>query len=50
MEILNWAKENGFITFGILSFVISNQWKALQELRDNPELVPIAQTSIYTDE
>ena len=44
MEILNWAKENGFITFGILSFVISNQWKALQELRDNPELIPVARS------
>ena len=44
MEILDWAKENGFITFGILSFVVSNQWKSLQELRDNPELIPIARS------
>ena len=25
MEILKWAKDNGHLNFGILSFVISNQ-------------------------
>lgn len=37
MEILNWAKENGKITSGILDFVISQQWIALKQLRDNPQ-------------
>lgn len=44
MDILQWAKDNNFITFGLLSFVISNQWNALKELRDNPDIAPIAQS------
>jgi hypothetical protein len=44
MEILEWAKENNMINFGITSFVVNNQWKALKELRDNPDLAPIATT------
>ena len=44
MEILEWAKENNMINFGITSFVVNNQWKALKELRDNPNLAPIATT------
>lgn len=39
MGILNWAKENNLLNFGILNFVISNQWNNLKELRDNPEMV-----------
>ena len=50
MEILNWAKENNLLNFGILNFVISNQWNNLKELRDNPEMVPIYQDSILTDD
>lgn len=50
MDILTWAKENNFVSFGILNFVISNQWIALKELRDNPEMVPVSQNSIYLDE
>lgn len=41
MDILSWAKDNGLINFGILSFVVNNQWKSLKELRDNPEIAPI---------
>lgn len=50
MEILEWSKENGHLNFGILSFTISHQWEMLKELRDNPEIAPISQTSIYLDE
>lgn len=50
MDILNWAKENNYINFGILNFTISRQWENLKQLRDNPELAPISQTSIYLDE
>ena len=50
MDILDWAKDSGHINFGITSFVINHQWDALEELRNNPELAPISQTSIYTDE
>jgi len=50
MEILNWSKENGYLNFGILSFVISHQWESLKILRDNPEIAPISQNSIYIDE
>ena len=50
MVILNWAKENNLLNFGILNFVISNQWNNLKELRDNPEMVPIYQDSILTDD
>lgn len=50
MEILEWAKENHHLNFGILNFVISHQWTALKELRDNPELAPISTNSIYTDD
>ena len=45
LNILNWAKDNNFLNFGILSFVISNQWNMLKELRDNPEIAPIASTN-----
>lgn len=50
LDILNWSKENGYLNFGILSFVISRQWESLKQLRDNPEIAPISQTSIYLDE
>ncbi len=50
MDILRWSKENGYITFGILSFVLSHQWESLKALRDNPEIAPISQNSIYIDE
>lgn len=44
MEILDWAKENNKISFGILNFVVSRQWDALKELRDNPEMGETATT------
>ena len=50
MSILNWAKENGYLNFGILNFTISRQWESLKQLKDNPEIAPIAQNSIYLDE
>lgn len=49
MELLEWGKENNFINFGILNFAISHQWEYLKQLRDNPELAPIA-TNICIDE
>ena len=48
MELLEWAKVNNYLNFGILNFVISHQWDALEKLRDNPELVPFA-SNICTD-
>lgn len=50
MEILEWAKSENLVNFGILSFTISHQWQMLKELRDNPELAPISQVSILEDE
>jgi len=50
LETLKWAKENGHINFGITNFVISHQWEALKLLKDNPEIAPISQNSIYIDE
>jgi hypothetical protein len=50
LEVLNWAKENGHINFGITNFVISHQWEALKLLKENPEIAPISQNSIYIDE
>ena len=48
LEILEWAKENGKITSGILDFVISQQWKDLIELRKNPQEGTVASTySVY---
>lgn len=44
MEILKWAKDKNQISFGIINFVISHQWEALKELRDNPETVTQATT------
>lgn len=35
LEILEWAKENGFVTNGICDFVLSRQWEAFKELKDN---------------
>ena len=50
MNILQWAKDNGHINFGLCSFVIGRQWDALKELKDNPEIAPIANSSdIYSD-
>lgn len=40
MKILRWAKENGQCNISLLNFVISHQWQALQELKENPEIVP----------
>lgn len=50
MEILNWAKENNLLNFGILNFVISNQWNNLKELRDNPEMVKTVDNICILDE
>lgn len=35
LDLLNWAKENDKIRFGICEFVISRKWKELQELKDS---------------
>ncbi len=35
MEILDWAKQNELINFGITEFVCSQKWRDLKELRDN---------------
>lgn len=50
MEILEWAKEHEMINFGILSFVISNQWNMLKELRDNPESTTTVSSILTIDE
>lgn len=50
MEILEWAKSNDLLNFGILNFVVSEQWKALKELRDNPEMIPTANSICTIDE
>lgn len=50
MEILEWAKSENLLNCGILSYVISHQWESYKQLRDNPELAPISQNSIYLDE
>ena len=50
MEILEWAKSNDLLNFGILNFVVSEQWKALKELRDNPEMIPTANNICTIDE
>ena len=50
MELLSWAKEHGHINFGITSFVVSNQWKALEELKNNPDLIPTASNICTIDE
>lgn len=49
MDILKWSKENNLLNFGILNFVISHQWEALEELKNNPEMIPFA-TNICIDE
>ena len=50
MEILQWSKDNGYINFGICSFVIGRQWEALKELKNNPEVAPISQSSVYLND
>lgn len=49
MEIMRWSRDNGFLNFGILNFVVSHQWEALKELKDNPEIILTA-INICTDE
>lgn len=39
MELLEWGKENKFITGGIADFVISHGWDTLKYLRDNNKTV-----------
>ena len=48
MKILQWAKENDKITSSLLNFVISKQWEALEDLRNNPQEGMVASTySVY---
>ena len=37
MEILDWAKQYGKITYGILEFVTSHKWEELKYLKDHPQ-------------
>ena len=44
MEILEWAKENDLINFGICEFIASHKWIELQYLKDHPQEGQIAST------
>lgn len=50
MEILTWAKDNHLVNFSILNFVLSHQWEALEDLRNNPEMIPLASNICIIDE
>ncbi len=50
MDILNWGKENKLISFSILNFVLSHQWEALDELKNNPDLIPTVSNIYAVDE
>lgn len=48
MDILQWAKDNGKINFGILEYVASEKWNDLMYLRDHPQEGQIESTySVY---
>lgn len=40
MDILKWSIDNNYLNMGITNFVVSHQWEALKQLRDNPKIVP----------
>lgn len=50
MDILNWGKANNLVSFSILNFVLSHQWEALDELRNNPDLIPTVSNICIVDE
>ena len=35
LELLDWAKENGLITFNIAEFIISQKWDDLKKLKES---------------
>ena len=48
MEILNWAKENHKINFGIVEFLVAHKWEELKALKDGDLQAEVADTySIY---
>lgn len=49
MEIMRWAKNNGHLNFGLTNFVISHQWDALKQLRDDPSVISTA-SNVCLDE
>lgn len=49
LDIIDWAKKEGRLNFSICNFLLSRQWEALKELRDDSSVVSIA-SNIYSDE
>ena len=50
MEILDWAKSRNLINYSILDYVISQKWRDLEKLRDNPDMDNVVVNEILTDE
>ena len=50
LEIVQWAKENNLLKFGIVEFIVSHKWNELKELRESGSHQDIASTfDIYDD-
>ena len=50
LEIVQWAKENNLLKFGIVEFIVSHKWNELKELRKSGSHQDIASTfDIYDD-
>lgn len=51
MDLLQWAKDNDLIRYGILEFVASHKWEELKVIRENKLDNQLASSqSIYLDE
>jgi hypothetical protein len=37
MELLQWGKEHGKISYGICEFIISQKWTELAYLKEHPQ-------------
>lgn len=50
MDILHWAIDNNYINFTLTNFVGNHQWEMLEELKNNPKVIPTANNICIVDE
>ena len=50
MDILKWGIDNNYINFTLTNFVGNHQWEMLQELKDDPNRIKIANNICLMDD
>ena len=50
MDILKWGIDNNYINFTLTNFVGNHQWEMLQELKDDPNRLKIANNICLMDD